>query len=81
MKGSAALSPACRGAILSVGAASRKPNGAAARPIRDQAPIILAVVLARQGRYGEAKALAADACRAQDQYGVKGALVKAKLCE
>ncbi len=56
-------------------------SGAAARPIREQAQIILAVILVRQGRHAEAKALAADACRAKDQYGVKGVLIKAKLCE
>ncbi len=53
----------------------------AARPIREQAQIILAVVLVQQGRSAEAKTLAADACRAEDRYGVKGVLVKAKLCE
>lgn len=53
----------------------------AGRPIRDQAQIILAFVLAHQDRFAEAKSMAADACRAKDRYGVKRALINAKLCE
>jgi membrane associated rhomboid family serine protease len=51
------------------------------RPIRDQAQIILAVVLLEEGRRSEAKGVAADACRAKDQLGMRGVLVKAKLCD
>jgi membrane associated rhomboid family serine protease len=56
-------------------------SSATFRPIRDQTRAILALVLAEQGRHSEAKAMAADACRSKDQYGLKSVFIKAKLCE
>jgi rhomboid family protein len=57
------------------------PSGAGGRPIRNQAQAILAVVLLEQGRRGEAKTLAAGACRADDQVAIRRILEKMKLCD
>ena len=58
--------------------ASSDPAG---RQTRDLAQAVLAVVIAEQGRRGEAKALVADICRAKDKVPVKRALEAAKLCD
>jgi membrane associated rhomboid family serine protease len=59
------------------------PSDALGRAIRNQAQAILALVLLDQGRRGEAKILAAGACRANDQaqVAIRRALEKAKLCD
>jgi len=60
---------------------SMTASDAAARPIREQTRIILALVLAQQGRHAEAKDMAADACRTKVQYGLEEAFAKARLCQ
>ena len=49
-------------------------------PVRSQAQAILAAVLVEQGRHAEAKALAAESCRAGALDPMRIVLVKAKLC-
>jgi membrane associated rhomboid family serine protease len=49
-------------------------------PVRAQAQAILAAVLSDQGRHGEAKALAAEGCRAGTLDPMRIVLAKAKLC-
>ena len=51
------------------------------RPTRDLAQAVLAALIAEQGRRGEAKALVADMCRANDKAAVKRVLESAKLCD
>jgi membrane associated rhomboid family serine protease len=58
--------------------ASSDPAG---RQTRDLAQAVLAVVIAEQGRRGEAKALVADICHAKVKVPVKRALEAAKLCD
>ena len=48
--------------------------------MRNQAQAILAVVLVEQGRRGEARTLAADACRAKGPAAIRRLLEKAALC-
>ena len=49
-------------------------------PVRSQAQAILAAVLVEQGRHAEAKALAAESCRAGALDPMRIVLTKAKLC-
>jgi rhomboid protease GluP len=51
------------------------------RSTREMAQAVLAVVIAEQGRRGEAKALVADICRAKHKVAVKRVLEAAKLCD
>ena len=50
-------------------------------PVRTQAQGILATLLVDQGRTGEAKALAAETCRAGWREPMRRVLAKAKLCD
>jgi membrane associated rhomboid family serine protease len=50
-------------------------------PVRSQAQVILAAVLAEQGRHAEAKTLAAEVCHAKDQAATRRAFAQAKLCD
>jgi rhomboid protease GluP len=54
---------------------------AGGRLIRNHAQAILAVVLADQGRRGEAKTLASAACHANEQITIRRLLEKVKLCD
>ncbi|HUI94205.1 MAG TPA: rhomboid family intramembrane serine protease [Xanthobacteraceae bacterium] len=56
-------------------------SDAASRPIREQARMILALVLTQQGRHADARDMAADACRTGVPDGLKDAFTKAKLCQ
>ena len=50
-------------------------------PVRSQAQAVLAGVLAEQGRHGEAKILAVEACRARASDPMRRELAKLKLCD
>ena len=56
-------------------------SDAAGGAVRDQAQLILALVLAEQGRHGEAKQLAADTCRANGPNAMRRLLEKTQLCD
>jgi hypothetical protein len=49
--------------------------------MRVRAQAILGALLADQGRREEAKALAAETCRANSYDAMKRVLIKAKLCD
>jgi predicted negative regulator of RcsB-dependent stress response len=53
----------------------------AAGAMRVRAQAILGALLADQGRREEAKALAAETCRANSYDAMKRVLIKAKLCD
>jgi len=56
-------------------------SDAAGAPVRIQAQAILAIVLVEQGRRGEAKILASEACHTRDMDATRRMLEKAKLCD